>query len=678
MTKEKNICRLGLKISTNVMIIQLIVFVILYFAISGYAGFTLKKSANSNLQTSAKDRSAIINDYIQSTFDTLTTYLNANQIKDLVSDPNNPEYAAAAQKYTEEYSKAIPNLEGIYASTWETKMVTHTNSAVIGKVTRPDEAARKVLHDALNSSPDGIYNAGIIISPASGKQIISLYGVVRDYEGNVIGLGGMGLFTEGLNDKLNSLPIDELPGAKYYLVNVDTGEYLFHPNEEMLGTVAEETFVSEILQQIKGNSGELSGSMNYKDADGVDNLAAYNYIEEQNWVFIINDSSSEALGSLLNFRRILVLVFVICLLMLSAFAYFTVSKLIAPLKDIEGSVTELSNLKLDSANIVDRYSARNDEIGSISIAMCNMCNSLKNVSYDIGRILGEMSDENFAVDTEINKAYYVGDFEEVSENLDTIKNKLSAVLTSIHSAAEQVNSGSGQVAAGAQTLSEGTMEQTVSIEELAKNLEIIEAQVKANSDNCSEAHKIMENTSNYLENVNAKMNSLTDAMTNISNSSSKIGNIIKTIEDIAFQTNILALNAAVEAARAGAAGKGFAVVADEVRNLAAKSAEAVNETTVLIERSVDAVNNGSGLTTQTADALKVLAVYTNELKKITDNIIESGSKQENMVTMIHKDISKISDIVQSNSATAEESAAASEELSGQAGMLENLISTFKL
>lgn len=677
MKKKHSYCKLGIKISNNVFIIQFIVFVFLYFTISGYAGFTLTNSAIVSMQTSANDRSVIIDDYIQSSFDTLTNYLNTDQIKNIVSDPENPEYVSAAQKYTEEYSKGIQNLEGIYASTWETKMITHTNPAVIGKVTRPDETAREQLHNELNSSPEGIYNAGIIISPASGKQIISIYGVVRDHDGKVIGLGGMGLFTNGLNEKLNSLPINDLPGAKYYLINVDTGEYLFHPDEEMLGTKAEEAFVSTILSQVKENSGETNGSLEYK-ADGVKYLSAYKYMEDQNWVFIISDTSAEVLSSLMSFRKTMVLSFVICLFLLSAIAYFSVRKLIAPLIDIEDSVVKLSNLQLDSANTVDRFATRKDEIGSMATAVQNMCISLKNVTYDIGRILGEMSEENFAVDTEMNKAFYLGDFREVSENLDTIKNKLAAVLTSIHTAAEQVNSGSEQVASGAQTLSEGTMEQTVSIDELAKNLEIIENQVKANSENCAEAHKLMGYTSEYLENVNEKMNSLTDAMNNISTSSSKIGNIIKTIEDIAFQTNILALNAAVEAARAGAAGKGFAVVADEVRNLAAKSAEAVNETTVLIERSVEAVNNGSGITAQTADALKKLAEYTNELKVITDNIIESGSKQEDMVVMIHKDISKISGIVQSTSATAEESAAASEELSGQAGMLENLISSFRL
>lgn len=138
------------------------------------------------------------------------------------------------------------------------------------------------------------------------------------------------------------------------------------------------------------------------------------------------------------------------------------------------------------------------------------------------------------------------------------------------------------------------------------------------------------------------------------------------------------MNAAIEAARAGEAGKGFAVVADEVRNLAAKSAEAVSDTTKLIEGSVDAVSKGSEITAQTADALNTLAAYTNELKKIVDDITASGSKQADMIAKINEDINKISDVVQSNSATAEESAAASEELSGQAGMLKELIGTFNL
>ncbi|MGN0600864.1 MAG: methyl-accepting chemotaxis protein [Oscillospiraceae bacterium] len=677
MNKNQNLCRLGMKISLSVLVIQLVVFTILFLVINNSVSSSAQENAVNNMQTAAIDRSEIISNYIRSTEDTLTAYLKAEQIYDLLRDPSNAEYVAAAQKYTENFSKDLTNLEGIYASSWDTKMLTHTNANVVGKITRPDEDRRKQLHDAILST-EGVYNTGILISPATGEQIISMYKAVREDDGSHIGLGGIGIFTSGLVEKLNGLPLDGLSQAQYYLVNVHTGEYIFHPDPEKITTVAEEKFVTDIIGKVKGQTEDICGSINYRDENRLEFIAAYNSLSEQGWVFILSDKASEVLASARSLETALIIIFSICLILLTAVVYFAVRRMVAPLKTVEKAVVDLSNLHLDSANEINQFTNRKDEIGNIANAVNMLCLSLKNVTIDIGRILEEMANENFAVDTETHRAYYIGDFKVLSDNLETIKNKLSTVLTDIYSAAEQVNYGSGQVAAGAQTLSQGTVEQTASIEELAKSLETIEVQVKANSDNCTEAHKFMSSTSDYLNNVNEKMSSLTQAMTDINSTSNKISDIIKTIEDIAFQTNILALNAAVEAARAGEAGKGFAVVADEVRNLAAKSAEAVSNTTRLIEGSVEAVNRGSEITTQTADALNTLVKYTNELKKIVDDITESGSKQADMVIKINEDINKISEVVQSNSATAEESAAASEELSGQAGMLKELIGTFKL
>lgn len=677
MNKNRNYCRLGLKISLSVLGVQFAVFTILFLVINSSVSSSVHDNAVNNMQTAAIDRSEIISNYIRSTEDTLTAYLKAEQIYELLRDPSNEEYVTAAQEYTENFSNDLTNLEGIYASSWDTKMLTHTNVNVVGKVTRPDEDRRKQLHDAILAT-DGVYNTGILISPATGEQIISMYKAVREEDGSHIGLGGIGIFTSGLVEKLNELPLDGLSEAQYYLVNVNTGEYIFHPDPEMITTVAEEGFVTDIIGQVKGQSEDVCGSINYMDENGRENIAAYNSLSEQGWVFILSDKSSEVLASVRKLRAVLIVIFSICLVLLTAVVYFVVRAMIAPLKEVENAVVDLSNLQLDSADSVQKYIFRNDEIGGIANAVNMLCLSLKNVTSDIGRILGEMADENFAVDTDINKTCYIGDFKALSDDLDAIKNKLSNVLNNIYSAADQVNSGSGQVAAGAQTLSKGTIEQTVSIDELAKSLGNIEVQVNANLDNCTEAHKLMNSTSSYLSDVTEKMNSLTEAMTNIRNTSDKIGNIIKAIEDIAFQTNILALNAAVEAARAGEAGKGFAVVADEVRNLAAKSAEAVNDTTKLIDSSVEAVSSGSEITAQTADALNTLAEYTDQLKKIVEAIAESGAGQADMVIKINEDITKISNVVQTNSATAEESAAASEELSGQAGMLKKLIGTFKL
>ena len=674
---KKNFCGLGFKISLQVLIVQVVIFAVLFVIIINSVTASSQANAVNNMQTAAADRSEIITNYIKSTEDTLTAYLKAEQIYGLLRDPSDEEAVAAAQKYTENFSKDLTNLEGIYASSWDTKMLTHTNAKVVGKITRPDEDKRKQLHDAILAT-EGVYNTGIIISPASGEQIISMYKAVREADGTHIGLGGIGIFTSGLVEKLNALPLDGLDGASYYLVNANSGEYIFHPDPEKITTVTEDKFVTDIIAAVKGKETDICGSLIYRDDSGSESIAAYNSMPEQGWVFIISDKSSEVLSSVSSLRTMLIIICLISVLALSSIVYFVITKSISPLKEVENAVAELGNIRLDAGRKIEKYTERKDEIGSIAAAVNKVCVSLKNATDDIGRILGEMANENFAVDTDCNQNYYIGDFSVLSENLRTIRNSLSEVLGNIYEAAQQVNSGSGQVAVGAQTLSQGAVEQTVSIEELAGNLEQIEGQIKENSAHCEEAHRLMDKTSDYLDGVNGKMYMLTEAMNNINSTSDKISSIIKTIEDIAFQTNILALNAAVEAARAGEAGKGFAVVADEVRNLAAKSAEAVKDTTRLIESSVSAVNSGTGITRETAEAIKTLDEYTLAVKRLVGEITSSGQQQEIMVSKINQDISRISGVVQSNSSTAEESAAASEELSGQAGMLKELIGRFNL
>lgn len=631
---------LGQKIIASMLAMQIVVMTILSVLVVYIITTDTRNSTINSMKTIVQERSQIIQNYVQEAEGTLTAYSRAGEILDIMQNPEDPEIVAAAQAYTEKFSSDVANLEGLYASEWNTHVLAHTNPQVVGITTREGDPL-KALQDSMIAA-NGVYNTGIIISPASGQQIVSMYMAVYDEQGNPAGLVGGGIFSTGLIQILDNLTMDGMENATYCMVNVNNGQYIFHADAEKVATPAEEAYIVELCEQFAGVGEDASGYKEYTQ-NGEKYISTYYYMADHGWLFMVSDNQSEIFASADKMTVTLIIFCVAALLVLIIISLLIVGQMLKPMRSIEGGLVSLQHFDISDNQEIKKYCSRRDELGNIATATEVLIHSLQEIMGTLKDCCNTLEDKA----DHLHKSSYEL-VEDVTDNVATTE-ELSSALESTNAVVSNVNT------------------EIKSINSIVNNiLDSISDSIHT-SDSVIGSAKDMQVKADYAyrngqDTLVQTKTSVEEAISSLS-SLTKINELASEILNIAGQTNLLSLNASIEAARAGEAGRGFAVVAGEIGTLADTSRNTASSIQAICSEtndSIKVVNNCFNsiiafIEKEVVDQFKDFAekstgysISVNEIKEQLDRVDQAVKQLEVSVTQIADSIMDVNNITNEN------------------------------
>lgn len=635
--------KLSTKISLQISIVIIICISLLYISANRSMTSMMKKSELENMETLLNVQTNIIKQYISFQENLLIAFSKASEVHDLLKNPQDEEMQRKAQAYTEMYYKGLEDWEGLYIGEWNTHVIAHSNPKVVGMTTRKGEPLKELQNAMIEKN--GLYNTGIIVSPATGKLTLSMYCPVFDKdEKTIIGYVGGGTIVRGLKELLDISYVVRNTSMCYSILNTKNNTYIYDTNEAYISHSIENAMLLTIIDELKNNTQEqVRGTLEYKNDRKEKSIAHYQYIKEHDIVVVAYDSESNIYINVRKNMMILAILCIISILLTSILSWVFINISTKPLKDVKESIIRLKNLNLMKDHALDSYLYCKSEIGEIATALDSLYSTFQDIvltlnhcSTSLNHSAIKMTDSSQVLLKSVNEhsdttVKFANHAEKISEAVNHVNHEIVSITEVVSTVGNKIHQGTSQ--------SNDLLKQVAELQGVAsQSLETISMQIKENQ---KAIYKALESLESLMH----------------------IDEMATQILEIAKQTNILSLNASIEAVHAGEAGKGFAVVAGEIGNLASHSSKTATEIQAICKETklnMDKVENcfKDIITFLQKDVAEQFVLFANatqmayqsieKIRYMIQDIDFSSGIFSNVVTDIKTCIDKVQNVPEEN------------------------------